>query len=474
MIMDMQIAIYLGIVAFFVIMTCVVCIIFSQRMKIKNLKIRSDEFEILETSYQNLLLEKAKLEEKCAQQSEIFEKYRELSEKYLNLEKDAIRLATNLEQEKKNVQEKVKLLENAEQKLSDTFKSISLDALSQNNRTFIDLAKSVFAQIQEKNKSEFDISTKSMSDLVTPIKNALENFDVKISDLEKSRIGAYEAIRQQVSDMIVSQNALKEETSKLSSSLRSPNVRGRWGEMQLKRVVELSGMMKHCDFEEQVSNESDEGKKIRPDMIIYLPGNRRIVVDSKVPLTAYLQAMETQDEMQRKVLLSQHAKQIRDHVTRVSAKKYWEQFQPGPEFIVLFLPGEVFFSSALEQDPSLIEFAMQEHVVISTPTILLALLHAVAMGWRQENLAENAREIIKMGQELYKRLADMTQHMVNLGKSIGQAVQSYNKTVASMESRVLVTARKFKDLEIHEKEISELSSLDTTIREPLGLLENKK
>ena len=207
-------------------------------------------------------------------------------------------------------------------------------------------------------------------------------------------------------------------------------------------------------------------------MIIYLPSNRRIVVDSKVPLTAYLQAIETQDEVQRKILLGQHAKQIRAHVSMVASKKYWEQFQPGPEFIVLFLPGEVFFSSALEQDPSLIEFAMQEHVVISTPTILLALLHAVAMGWRQENLAENAREIIKMGQELYKRLADMTQHIANLGKNIGQAVQSYNKTIASMESRVLVTARKFKDLELHEKEISELPPIETTIREPLKLLEN--
>ena len=231
-------------------------------------------------------------------------------------------------------------------------------------------------------------------------------------------------------------------------------------------------MVEHCDFNEQVISENEDGEKFRPDMVIYLPGGRQIVVDAKAPLSAYLQAIEEKDEQQRKFLLKQHAKQIRSRVVEVSSKKYWEQFQPGPDFIVLFLPGETFFSTALEQDPSLIEFAMQQRVVISTPTVLLALLHSVAMGWRQENLAENAKEIIKMGQELYKRLCDMTQHMSTLGKNINSAAQSYNATIASMESRVLVTARKFRTLELHEKNLPELNNVETPLRQPLKLLEN--
>ena len=469
---DETLAIYLGIGALFIVVLCIVGIIVSQRIKIKNLAMQAENLHTVESEYQNLILEKTRLEEKCAQLQETLQKYNELSEKYLILEREAAKLAVNLEQEKKNAQEKIKLLEDAEQKLSDTFKSISLDALSKNNQNFLDLAKSVFAQIHEKTKNEFSLSVKSIGSLVEPIQHSLGEVDLKLKDLEKSRVGAYEALRQQVSDLLVSQNSLKEETGKLVSALHTPNVRGRWGEMQLRRVVELAGMIEHCDFNEQVNFENEEGEKFRPDMVIYLPGEHQIVVDAKTPLSAYLQAIEEKDEQQRKFLMKQHAKQIRSRVVEVASKKYWEQFQPGPSFIVLFLPGEIFFSAALEQDPSLIEFAMQQRVVISTPTVLLALLHSIAMGWRQENLAENAKEIIKMGQELYKRLCNMTEHLSTLGKNINSAVHSYNSTITSMESRVLVTARKFRTLELHEKNLVELNSIETALQQPKKQLEN--
>lgn len=446
-----------------VVVTSFFCVFFSQRYKLKDLKQKLLELINIEQQYQQALLENSKLQERCAQHQDLIAKYNELQQKYSALEQEKVLLSANLEQERKNLQEKLKLLEDAERKLSDTFKAISADALSKNNSAFLDLAKSVFEQFQEKAKSEFSLSTKSMNDLVTPIKSALENVDVKLGELEKNRVGAYEALRQQVDDMILTQKSLKDETNHLVSALKTPSVRGRWGEMQLRRVVELAGMVEHCDFEEQVEI-SDNERTIRPDMIIYLPGDHQIIVDAKAPLDAYLEALETNDEKMKKNLLKEHARQIRNHVSALANKKYWAQFEKSPEFVIMFLPGEVFFSVATEYDVNLIEFAMQQRVIISTPTILLGLLHAIAQGWRQENLAENAKQIIKMGQELYQRLSVMAEHIAQLGKNINAAVQSYNSTVASMESRVLVSARKFKELEVHEKNIIELTPIEQTTR----------
>jgi len=413
-----------------------------------------------------VILEKAKLEERCSQQKDISLKYNELLEKHSELEKKAVLLSANLELERKNLQEKVKLLENAEQKLSDTFKSISLDALSKNNAAFMDLAKSVFEKFQEKAKSEFSMSAKSVCELMTPIKSALENVDIKLNDLEKNRVGAYEALNQQIKDMMMTGNLLKTETGRLVSALRSPTVRGQWGEVQLRRVVELAGMVEHCDFKEQVTSElNDDGKSIRPDMVIYLPGDKQIIIDAKVPLSAYLEALETNDDKLRKSLLIEHAKQIRSRISTLSNKKYWSQFQESPEFVIMFLPSEVFFSAAIEHDSSLIEFSMQERVIISTPMILLALLNTIALVWRQEGVAEDAKKIIKMGRELYERLSIMSSNMSDLGRSIKSAVQNYNSTVGSFENRVLVSARKFKDLDVHEKNIVELSAIEETARE---------
>ena len=411
-----------------------------------------------------LLLEKVRLEEKCNCLEPFEKKYENLFNNYSELERKNILLQSNLEQEKKNLSEKINLLQNAEEKLSDTFKALSSDALSKNNQSFLDLAQVVFSKLQEKAKSDLELNKKSVGDLVDPIKSALDGVGQKLGDLEKSRVGAYEALKQQVGDLIISQNSLKNETSRLVSALKTPITRGRWGEIQLRRVVELSGMVEHCDFQEQITvNNADA--KIRPDMVIYYPGNKQVVVDSKVPLTAYLKSLEVSNEIEKKILLKDHAKQLRDHVIKLSKKEYWSQFQDSPEFVIMFLPGEIFFSVAIEQDPELIEFAMREKVLITTPTTLLALLHTIAWGWRQENLAENAKQIVKMGQELYKRLCDLSQHFEKLGRSISYVVTHYNRTVASLESRVLVSARKFKEIENHEKNIIELNEIDDSVRQ---------
>ena len=414
-----------------------------------------------------ILLEKIRLEEKCNCLESFEKKYNDLFKDYSALEKKNILLQSNLEQEKNNLLEKINLLQSAEAKLSDTFKALSSDALLKNNQSFLDLAQIAFSKLQEKAKSDLELNKKSVGDLVNPIKLALDGVGEKLSDLEKSRVGAYEALKQQVGDLIISQNSLKTETSRLVSALKTPNTRGRWGEIQLRRVVELSGMVEHCDFQEQIAvNNADT--KIRPDMVIYYPGNKQVVVDSKVPLTAYLKSLETSNEVERKILLKDHAKQLRNHVIKLSKKEYWSQFQDSPEFVIMFLPGEIFFSVAVEQDPDLIEFAMKKQVLIVTPTTLLALLHTIAWGWRQENLAENAKQIVKMGQELFKRLGDLSQRFANLGKSITSTVNNYNQTVATLEGRVLVSARKFTEIENHEKNIIELSEIDNSVRQVVG------
>lgn len=418
-----------------------------------------------------LILEKVRLEEKCNSLEPFEKKYENLFESYSELEKKNILLQSTLEQEKKSLLEKMDLLKNAEEKLSDTFKVLSSDALSKNNQSFLVLAQVVFSKLQEKAKLDLELNKKSVGDLVNPIKLALDGVGEKLGDLEKSRIGAYEALKQQVGDLIISQNSLKTETSRLVSALKTPNTRGRWGEIQLRRVVELSGMVEHCDFQEQISTGNSK-TKIRPDMVIYYPGNKQVIVDSKVPLTAYLKSLEASSEVERKILLKEHAKQLRDHVIKLSKKEYWSQFQDSPDFVIMFLPGEIFFSVAVEQDPELIEFAMREKVLITTPTTLLALLHTIAWGWRQENLAENAKQIVKMGQELYKRLGDLSLRFANLGKSITSTVNNYNQTVATLEGRVLVSARKFKEVENHEKNIVELSEIDNSVRQVNDKLQN--
>lgn len=337
------------------------------------------------------------------------------------------------------------------------FRGISGEALQQNSDSFFDLAKTTF----EKYQTQTEQKATAVDQLVKPIHESLEKVDKKIHELEKSRIGAYASLKTQVDSLLDTQKALRSETANLARALRMPNTRGRWGEIQLKRVVEMAGMVAHCDFFEQTHQTTEEGS-FRPDLIVKLPGNKQIIVDAKAPLQAYLEAIETEDEDKRKSKFAEHARQLRSHITLLSRKKYWQQFDDTPEFVVLFLPGEPIFSSALEQDPSLIEMGVDKKVILATPTTLIALLRSVAYGWRQESISKDAAAISELGKELYKRLSDMGGHFSKVGKSLDSAVSAFNKTLATLESRVLVSARKFSDL----KEIEMLSPVEQISRQP--------
>lgn len=387
-------------------------------------------------------------------QAELDESRREL---------DRLQTRGQVEAELKSEQEQ--RLEQQRKQFENTFKALSVDALKTNTEQFIQIATQTFGKLQEGAKGDLEKRRQAIEELVGPIRESLKQVDEKVQAVEKAREGAYSGLQEQVRNLLESQNRLQGETRNLVHALKSPGVRGRWGELQLERTVEFAGMTEHVEFSKQVHVDA-EGGALRPDLIIRLPGSKQIIVDSKAPLDAYLKALDTDDPEKERAYLEQHAMQIRNHIKALASKRYWRQFDSTPEFVVIFLPGEVFFSAALETDPGLIEFGSTENVLLATPTTLIALLKAAAYGWRQEAIAEQSREITQLGRELYERLVTQSEHFVDLGKSLKRSVESYNKTLRSLESRVLVTARRFESLTESSKKT--LPKLETVTDLPIN------
>ena len=361
-----------------------------------------------------------------------------------------VRLNTLLGYERSACEEKARTLDEVRAQFEATFKSLAGDVLKSNSSEFLKLAETSFKVLHTQASGDLEQREKAVENLVKPIRESLEKADQHIRSIEKERQEAFGSLSRHLELMANTQQQLQGETRNLVKALSRPEIRGQWGELTLKRLAELAGMIEHCDFDQQRSVDSDEGKQ-RPDMVVRMPGGREIIVDAKAPMDGYLGAVEASDDNTRVQEIRRHARNVRDRVRELSGKRYWKQFPRSPDFVVLFIPGDQFLSAALEVDPQLLEDAMADRIVLATPSSLVALLRAVAYGWRQESLAENAEQIRIVGEDLYERLGTFADHLGKLGISLNRSVESYNKAVGSFDSRILPGARKFKDMGIQEK-----------------------
>ena len=389
----------------------------------------------------------------------IGEQQRELTQLHVAVSE----MSARLEESKKTAEDKINAIQALQSRVAESFQSMSAEALVSNNKAFLELAGDALARLQDSAKGDLDHRQTQFGAIMEPLKSSLDRVDARISELEKERATAYAGLQQQVESMMRTQASLQAETSHLASALRTPSSRGRWGEVQLRRVVELAGMIAHCDFVE--SHGAAEGGASRPDVIVQLPNQRQIVVDSKVSLAAYLEANDATDETERSAKRRQHAAEVRAHVEQLSAKGYWDQFPQSPEFVVAFLPGEAFFSAALEHDPELLEFGVERRVILATPTTLIALLRAVAWGWKQELVSTNAKEIRDLGKALYDRLRGLAENFTEVQRSLTRTTVAFNRTVGSFESSVMPAARRLRELGASTgDEIVSLPPVDTTPR----------
>ena len=374
-------------------------------------------------------------------------------------------MSARLAAAQENVAEQRQLLERAHEQLAQSFATVSAEALAKNNEAFLQLAKQRFNTLSAEATGTLEERKAQIEGLLKPMQQLLGTYQARLGDIEKSRVESYSMLREQLGSLAEIQRTLNTQTSELVTALRRPNARGQWGEITLRRLVELAGMANRCDFCEQTSVENEDGRQ-RPDMLVNLPGERQIVIDCKAVLDAFVDAAGAADEDQRKVHLLRHCQQVRARARELSAKSYWSQFARSPEFVVMFLPGEAFLYAAVEHDPSLIEDCLKNRVIVATPTTLIALLKAIEFGWRQEEVTQNAEEIRKHGKDLYDRIVTLMGHVNRLGSTLDSAVTAYNATVGSMESRVLVTARKIAELGARsDKELPDAEHVDVRPRE---------
>jgi DNA recombination protein RmuC len=380
---------------------------------------------------------------------------------------ECARVGAQLEAVRAASAEKVALLQDTETRLREGFSALSSAALKANNESFLQLARASLGEFQRSATADLDGRHKAIEAVVQPLHESLARVDTKLQEVERGRVSTHAQITEQMRALTEAQRMLQTETNRLTRALRSPNVRGQWGELQLRRVLEHAGLVEGSHYEIKESAQT-EGGRLTPDVVVKLPGGKNVVLDAKVPLTAFLEAAEAEDDARRGVKLRDHARQLKDHVTRLAGKTYWAHFQPAPDIVVMFVPGEALLTSALQEDPALLEYSMSRGVMLASPLTLIALLRAIAYGWQQETVAQNAREISEIGRQLYERLAKLAEHFDGVGRNLARSVQAYNSAVGTLESRVLVTARRLKDRGVTAPgEFPEPVTVDQTPR-PLG------